>query len=106
MLITFKSRASGDVIMFENSGREMLRLLGKGFDDNKGIVTVDQLPGAITSLKKFVEDDKAKNAKPLDNEMETASDSDDSVHLFQRAQPILELLERSLKDKAPVIWGV
>lgn len=106
MLITFKSRASGDVIMLENSGRQMLSLLGKDPDDNKGIVSVDQLPGAIASVKKAVEDDKAKLAKPLSNEPETKRDSDDNVHLFQYAQPILELLERSLEDEAPVTWGM
>jgi len=28
------------------------------------------------------------------------------VSFFQRAVPLLELLERSLKDKVPVTWGV
>jgi len=106
MLITFKSRASGDVIMLENSGRQMLSLLGKDPDDKEGIISVDQLSGAIASVKKAVEDDKATLAKPLSNEPESKSDSDDNVHLFQRAQPILELLERSLKDQAPVTWGM
>lgn len=106
MLITFKSRASGDVIMLENNGREMLRLFGKSPDDKKGIVTVGQLPGVITSLKKFVEDDKVKLEKSQNNDKETDQNSKDGVHLFQRAQPILELLERSLKDEAPVTWGM
>lgn len=106
MLITFKSRAGGDVIMLENDGRQMLSLLGKDPDDKKGIVSVDQLPGAIASVQKGVEDDKAKLAEPLADEPGTKRDSDDNVHLFQRAQPILELLERSLKDKAPVTWGM
>ena len=29
-----------------------------------------------------------------------------AVSFFQRAVPLLELLERSLKDKVPVTWGV
>ena len=50
MLIVFKSPASGDVIMFEKNGKEMLGVLGKDPSDAKGIVTVEQLPGAIAAV--------------------------------------------------------
>ena len=51
MLIVFKSPASGDVIMFEKNGKEMLGVLGKDPADAKGIVTVEQLPGAIAAVR-------------------------------------------------------
>ena len=51
MLIIFKSPASGDVIMFEKNGKEMLSVLGKDPADAKGIVTVEQLPGAIAAVR-------------------------------------------------------
>ena len=47
MLIIFKSPASGDVIMFEKNGKEMLGVLGKDPADAKGIVTVEQLPAEV-----------------------------------------------------------
>ena len=97
MLITLKSHASGDVVMLEASGKQMLRLLGKDSSEAKGIITVDQLPGAITALKHAVAADKAT---PI------GDNSDYGIRLFQRAPPILELLERSLKDETPVTWGV
>jgi hypothetical protein len=97
MLITLKSHASGDVIMLEASGKQMLGLLGKDSSEAKGIITVDQLPGAITALK---------NAVAADTAAPTGSNSDHGIRLFQRAPPILELLERSLKDETPVTWGV
>jgi len=97
MLVTLKSHASGDVIMLEASGKQMLGLLGKDSSEPTGIITVDQLPGAITALKHAVE---------ADGDSAAGGDSDHGIRLFQRAPPILELLERSLKDKTPVTWGV
>ena len=110
MLIIFKSPASGDVIMFEKNGKEMLSVLGKDPADAKGIITVDQLPGAITTLRGAIDADKARAAARTD---EADADADGEarpagggVSFFQRAVPLLELLERSLKDKVPVTWGV
>jgi hypothetical protein len=97
VLITLKSHASGDVIMLAASGRQILELLGKDPAAARGIITVDQLPGAIAALKHAVEADKdtANGASP-----------EHRIRLFQRAPPILELLERSLKEEVPVTWGV
>ena len=110
MLIIFKSPASGDVIMFEKNGKEMLSVLGKDPADAKGIITVDQLPGAITTLRGAIDADKAHAAARAD-EADAADDAEarpagGGVSFFQRAVPLLELLERSLKDKVPVTWGV
>ena len=108
MLIIFKSPASGDVIMFEKNGKEMLGVLGKDPADAKGIVTVEQLPGAIAAVRSAIDTDKARLAESAT----TAEDEGDAkpagggVSFFQRAVPLLDLLERSLKDKVPVTWGV
>ena len=108
MLIIFKSPASGDVIMFEKNGKEMLGVLGKDPADAKGIVTVEQLPGAIAAVRNAIDADKARLAESA----ATAEDEGDAkpagggVSFFQRAVPLLDLLERSLKDKVPVTWGV
>jgi len=113
MLIIFKSSASGDVIMFEKNGKEMLGVLGKDPAEAKGIVTVEQLPGAIATVKAAIESDKTRLAEQA-KEAKEAADPDENdakpsgggVSFFQRAVPLLELLERSLKDKVPVTWGV
>lgn len=107
MLIIFKSPASGDVIMFEKNGKEMLSVLGKDPQDAKGIVTVEQLPAAIAALKAAIEADKARGAEAPDQEpAEESKTPGGVVSFFQRAVPLLELLERSQKDKEPVTWGV
>lgn len=106
MLIVFKSSASGDVILLEHSGKQMLSVLGKDPDDPKGILTVEQLPGAIAALKTASEVDKAAGADPDDDDNDADAEHGGGVRLFHRTVPLLELLERSLNDKVPVTWGV
>lgn len=106
MLIIFKSPASGDVIMFEKNGKEMLTVLGKDPAEPKGIITVEQLPSAIATLKEAIATDKARQAEKTDAEEAEAKPAGGGVSFFQRAVPLLEILERSLKDKQPVTWGI
>jgi hypothetical protein len=105
MPITFKSKASGDVIMLDESGKEMLSLLGKDANESKGIFNLDQLSVAISTLKRAIAADKAL---PLPTAMPAGSQDDPEigVRLYQRALPLLELMERSLRDDSYVTWGV
>ena len=106
MLIVFRSPASADVIMFEKNGKEILSLLGKRPEEIRGIVSVEQLPGAITALRSAIDADKTRRRANADG-VEKSDDarSDSAVRLFQRAVPVLDLLELSLKAKVPVTWG-
>ena len=106
MLITFKSAASGDVIMFEDNGKVLLGLMGKDPNDAKGIVTVEQLPRAIAALRAAVEADKAANRAPPEHDENNDRLNGVKVQLAQRALPLLELLDRSLAEETPVTWGV
>ena len=106
MLITFRSQASGDVMMFDEVARQMLRIIGKEPDD-KGIITVAQLPDAIAALKDAIAADRAEwteHPGPVANEMETDKGADLFVSTSQRAHPLLEQLEWSLKADKPVLW--
>ena len=104
MLVIFKSRVSGDVIMLERDGEEMLGILGKAPSDTKGIFTVEQLPAAISALKSAVKANHKIRRAPAGSEVELEAGS--PVLIEQRAMPVLNLLERSLKGNAPVTWGV
>jgi hypothetical protein len=106
MLVTFKSVASGDLIMFEENGKEVLALLGKDPEEARGVVTVDQLPEAIAALRTAIAADKASLAGQAPDENEADPAVDRKVKLFQRAAPLLEMLERSLAEHRPVTWGV
>lgn len=110
MIITFQSPASGDVIMFGDTAQRMMELMGKEAEA-KGIVTVEQLPDAIARLKAAVAEEKQKHAGMSEEELPQFEIGEGGVKrpfvsLAQRAAPLLELLEWSLKKQKPVVWGV
>jgi hypothetical protein len=97
MLITFKSSAGGNVVMFEKDGGDILRIVGKNAGDAQGILTVDQMPAALAALQAASAADKAGRREP---------ESRHEIGLSQRTVPLIELIERSLKENAPITWGV
>ncbi|NMF99169.1 DUF1840 domain-containing protein [Aromatoleum toluolicum] len=111
MLITFKSAAGADVIMFGDIAKKLVAILGKDPQDGKGIVTVEQLPDAIARLRAAIDEDKARQAGHAQDEDEDEPDPERRgmaapVSLAQRAWPLLDLLQLSQKEGVPVVWGV
>ncbi|AKU14188.1 hypothetical protein AzCIB_4295 [Azoarcus sp. CIB] len=111
MLITFKSAAGADVIMFGDIAKKLVAILGKDPQDGKGIVTVEQLPDAIARLRAAIDEDKARQAGHAQDEDEDEPDPERHgmaapVSLAQRAWPLLDLLQLSQKEGVPVVWGV
>ncbi len=109
-IVTFKSAACADVIYFGDVARRMMALMGKDASD-KGIVTVEQLPAAIAQLKAAIAEDKEHHRQHvLDEEPKTEKAEGGGqrpfVSLTQRVLPLLEMLEGSLKENKPVVWGV
>ena len=107
MIVTFKSQASGDVIMFGDVAKQLMGLFGKEASD-KGTLTVGELPGAISRLKGAIAKGRTEQTASPAAEKATSSegDGDISVSIAQRAVPLLEMLEQSLQGEAPVVWGV
>lgn len=108
MLITFRTQAAGDVMMLGNVAKQMLRVIGKEPVD-QGIITVVQLPDAIAALKDAIIADKAAwTERSASGKANTEMESDEGQDLFvsasQRAHPLLEQLEWSLKAYKPVLW--
>jgi hypothetical protein len=78
----------------------MLSVLGKDPADAKGIVTVEQLPGAIAAVRAAIDADKARLAESAAAEDDgDAKPAGGGVSFFQRAVPLLELLERSSRTR-------
>jgi hypothetical protein len=101
MIYKFKSKAAGDVIMLGPNGDQMLRILGRE-PSAQGIVDVEQLAPAIAALRAAVRDAEAQ--------AEAAEDEDapgrNAVSLRQRLWPVIEMFERALAARQPVVWGV
>jgi hypothetical protein len=101
MIYKFKSKATGDLIMLGPNGDQMLRLLGRE-PAPKGIVDVDQLAPAIAALRAAVRDAEAQAEDGGDDE----AVGREAVSLRQRLWPVIEMFERALAGRQPVVWGV
>jgi hypothetical protein len=101
MIYKFKSKASGDVIMLGPNGDQMLRIIGRE-PAPKGIVDVDQLAAAIAALRAAVRDAEA----PAEDGQDDEAPARNAVTLRQRLWPVIDMFERALGAKEPVVWGV
>lgn len=107
MLYRFKSKAGADVVMLAESGEAVLRLMGRE-PTPQGILEVAALPGLIQSLEAGVAADEAQFQRGVD-EAKAAGQPEprrQGVSLRQRAWPLHELMQRSVKENADVVWGV
>lgn len=109
-IVIFKSAACADVIYFGDVARRMMELMGKDASD-KGTVTVDQLPAAITQLKAAIAADREQHRALVQDEEPqvekiAGGGTRPRVSLTQRALPLLAMLEESLAGQKPVVWGV
>ena len=107
-MITFRSDAGADVMMFTDVGRHMLETLGKRSGE-PGVITVEQLPAAIAALRAAAEADKIRQRTVAEEdrprtEAAPGGGTRPFVSFYQRAVPLIELLERADKRGKPVFW--
>ena len=112
MLYKFKSKATGDLIMLEPQGRQILKLIGKEAGPQGIILPTEMLP-AITALQEAVVREEAaiqaarEAAKTADHDAKQASvDSQKGVALKQRVVPFIDMLRRAHAEDKEVVWGV
>ena len=108
-MLKFKSRATAEVILLETSAQQVLRIIGK--DPNpQGIITVEQIPGAVAALRKAVaEHDAQPDVAELlgdHHEGEEHQHADGNISLRRRVAPFIDMLNRSLAERQDVVWGV
>lgn len=108
MLYRFKSRATGDLVMLEASGRRVLEILGKDAAAT-GIITAAQLPAAVAALQDAVRADEAERerlAREAQARDEPLPEPLDQVTLRMRTAPFIEMLQHAMKEGVEVVWGV
>ncbi|MFG6442904.1 DUF1840 domain-containing protein [Roseateles sp. LKC17W] len=107
MLYCFKSKAGGDVVMLAESGDAMLRLMGRE-SAPRGILQSADLPALLQALQAGVDADDAEFQRRVDAAKEAGEPEPrrQGVTLRQRAWPLHELMTRSHRHGADVVWGV
>ena len=105
MLYKFKSPAAGDVIMLPIHAEQILAVIGKT-PGAQGIITVAQIPDAITALRAADNVPTPTSQAKADDEQAEGGQQAESVGFRQRAEPFIHLLEVSLAEGKDVVWGV
>lgn len=108
MLYKFKSKVTGDLIMLEPNGRQVLQIIGKG-DGTKGILQPSEMPAAIAALERAVAEDEAAQQQRKQEAQasgEKKAPRAETVSLRQRAVPFIDLLKRCQQADTDIVWGV
>jgi len=103
MLVTFRSKASADVVMFGDVAVRFIKLMGHSGVVPSAILAED-VGAALCQLKQAVEADKAEAVGT--HSSQTGKDDSDppAVSLANRALPLIELLTAAAAAKCNVMW--
>jgi hypothetical protein len=103
----FKSKADGDLLMMAPVGDQILRIIGRE-PAPRGIIEVAAIPAAITALERAIAeaDAERQHARAAGADDDDAAGGAAAVGLGQRAWPLLEMMRRSLAERADIVWGV
>jgi hypothetical protein len=109
MLYKFKSKVCGDIIMLEPQGRQILTIWGRDAStlQQPGILLPADIPAAMAALQAAVAQDEAQRTQAAQAAQGgEASGLAPGVSLRQRAVPLMDMLQRSLKADKEIVWGV
>jgi hypothetical protein len=113
MLITFKSKAYPNVLMYQDHAKRILDLLNK--ESDRGVITSEEAPQAVELLEHEIDesrkhqatDEVEQDVKAHHGDTEDADhDPIQAVTFSTRAYPLLEMLRAARDQKADVLWGV
>lgn len=100
MLVTFKTSAHADIIMFGDIAKQLLKMMGHSGTVPSAMIA-DEVPAALERLRHAVDGGRDEAQKPQDN----AEQADDqSVSLRYRALPLIELLSAAARKHCDVMW--
>ncbi len=113
MLITFRSKAAADVLMYQEHAKRILDLFNK--DSERGVITAEEAGRAVSILEHEIEesrkhqstddieqDIKAHHGEREDHDHEPIQ----PVSFSTRAYPLLEMLRAARDQGRDVVWGV
>lgn len=117
MLVTFKSKAAADVLMYQRHAKPIFDLLNK--NSVQGIITNAEIGFVIEKLEAEIAASKADSISQqetrdmLADSIDSADDEDkneDEVSQFvgfaARSYPLLQMLRAAQKNNVDVMWGI
>jgi len=115
MLITFKSKAAGDIVMYKEHAQRILTVLDKDID--RGIILHADTHKAITAIEAAIADSRSHPASdqvnhdvknhPQPNESgDHDHEKTEAVSFATRAFPLLQMLKAAHEQGYDIVWGV
>lgn len=121
MLVIFKCKVAGDIIMYEDNAKPILDLIGK--DIAQGIIQPDEIPAMLDKLdaeiarrKELEAQEKAEREAREQLEAEKAERDGafyqkprqvpEPVSFAARAYPLIDMMKRAHKKNKDIVWGV
>ncbi len=101
----FKSKADGDLIMMAPVGDQILRIIGRE-PAPQGIIELATISAAIAALEQAIAAAEIERRASRNDGAEDKPGGGATVGLGQRAWPMLEMMRRSLAERADIVWGV
>ena len=108
MLLTFKSKAAAEILMYAIHAKPILDLLGK--DTERGVITAEETAQAIARIESEIA--SRKFSKPASSQADDETFVDpitghgEAVSFNARAYPLLEMLRAAHREHEFVMWGV
>ena len=102
MIVTFRSKAHADIMMFGDIAISLLKLMGHS-GTVPGALLAEDVPMALEYLRKAVAANKAAVADVSDSVQDDDS-GERIVNLAHRALPLIELLAAAATAKCEVMW--
>lgn len=111
MLYQFKSKVTGNVIMLQPNGEQVLQIIGKhsaSDPSTKGILLPEQMPHALAALEEAIANENAARAEALAQAKvdHVPVAETNTVGLRQRALPLMEMIRECHKANEVITWGV
>ena len=100
-MVRFSSKVTGGFEMLGLHAEQVLAVIGKQVGE-RGIITREQIPDAISALRAAV----ARDREAARSIPRSGDEQDEPVSLGQRAFPLIDMLERAQAADEPVLWGV
>ena len=114
MLVTFKSKAAADVVMYKEHAKLILNVVHKDLD--RGVITAAETTNAVHLLEAAIAESKVHSASEemqRDVYAHHGESGDDHEHepkqavsFAVRVYPLLEMLRAAQKGGNDVMWGV
>ena len=108
-MVKFKSKVTGDLIMLDLNGRQILKIIGKedSLASGRGILLPEHMPAAIAALHSAILQEEEARAR-LEREAHERGETParpQGITLRHRALPFIDMMQRCQQAGREIVWG-